>query len=246
MTDGKKLSESGGQTAKKPKRNVHAGHRARMWAKLKHMRFEDLPEHEQLEMLLFTILPRVNTNELAHELLHRFGSIYEVTIADKEELMKVDGVGEKVANFLTILAPLSGAIERSKKGYFKKNSACFKSSGVVVEYAKTYFYDNKREKLICFFLDEGRYIIKRKVVSEGDVSRTDLGESVILNEAIDSNVKYVVMVHNHPSCNVDPSEHDIYMTKIISSNLEAIGCILLDHIIIGGDDWLSMKSSGYI
>ena len=115
-----------------------------------------------------------------------------------------------------------------------------------MEYAKTYFYDNKREKLISFFLDEGRYIIKRKVVSEGDVSRTDLGESVILNEAIDSNVKYVVMVHNHPSCNVDPSEHDIYMTKIISSNLEAIGCILLDHIIIGGDDWLSMKSSGYI
>ena len=53
--------------------NTHDGHRIRMREKLESGNLADLPEHEQLEILLFSVIPRGNTNEIAHELLKKFG-----------------------------------------------------------------------------------------------------------------------------------------------------------------------------
>ena len=72
----------------------HAGHRKRIIQKLES---GTLLDHELLEIMLFSVLPRRNTNDLAHRLLNQFGSIHEVYAASMEELMKVPGIGESIA-----------------------------------------------------------------------------------------------------------------------------------------------------
>ena len=79
-------------TNKKQDEALHSGHRARMREKLKDN--GSFPPHELLEMLLTYSLPRINTNELAHKLINRFGSIDAVLSADMDALEEVDGIGE--------------------------------------------------------------------------------------------------------------------------------------------------------
>ena len=79
--------------------NIHAEHRARMREKYLQMR-DAMPDHEILELLLFNVIPRRNTNPIAHALLNRFGSLDEVFRASIPQLTSVEGVGEKTAMFL--------------------------------------------------------------------------------------------------------------------------------------------------
>jgi len=79
----------------------HEHHRERMRTRLSVNGFEHYQPHEVLEQLLFYCRPRVNTNEIGHALIERFGSVKAVLNADKKELMKVNGVGEKTADAIS-------------------------------------------------------------------------------------------------------------------------------------------------
>ena len=82
---------------------LHSGHRDRMRTRFRIANSIDgFEEHEVLEMLLYNIIPRVNTNETAHRLLSRFGNIRSVLSADVTELCKVEGVGVKCAEQLAL------------------------------------------------------------------------------------------------------------------------------------------------
>ena len=79
----------------------HSGHRKRMFRRLMHGGFDGYHEHEILEQLLFEVIPRRNTNELAHALIARFWSLAGVFSARPQELMTIRGVGKRTADFLT-------------------------------------------------------------------------------------------------------------------------------------------------
>lgn len=80
--------------------NVHEKHRSRLRDRYEREGAWSLEEHEMLELFLFGIIPRNNTNPIAHELLSRFGSLFGVFTAPKGELVKVHGVGEKTADYI--------------------------------------------------------------------------------------------------------------------------------------------------
>ena len=87
--------------------SLHTGHRDRMRAKFLQQGLEGFQEHEMLELALFYALPRVNTNEVAHRLLQRFGSLADVLNADYHALRDVKGMGESSAMLLMLIAQLS-------------------------------------------------------------------------------------------------------------------------------------------
>ena len=82
--------------------NLHANHRKRMKDKFLRFGFEPFNDHEILEMLLYYALPQVDTNEIAHELINKFGSFYAVLEADEEDLVNVEGMGQASAHFLQL------------------------------------------------------------------------------------------------------------------------------------------------
>jgi len=82
------------------KGKLHAGHRERMRTRFSENGFENYNPHEVLEQVLFLVIPRANTNETAHNLLQRFGSLSGVLNASEEELTEIPGIGSKAASFL--------------------------------------------------------------------------------------------------------------------------------------------------
>lgn len=80
--------------------NHHSGHRERLRNRFIANGDKSLYNHEILEMLLFYPIPRLNTNNIAHELIKRFGSLKNVLTADKNELQSVKGMGETSASFI--------------------------------------------------------------------------------------------------------------------------------------------------
>lgn len=79
------------------KSDLHAGHRERMWRKFCEHGISAFNEHEMLEVLLFMMIPQVNTNEIAHEIIKESGSLKNALLAPVSELCKIKGIGEKTA-----------------------------------------------------------------------------------------------------------------------------------------------------
>ena len=99
--------------AEKPKHR-HTGHRERMKAEFLARGLEGWPDHRVLELLLFYTIPQGDVNDLAHELVERFGSLAGVLDASVEELKKVKGVGDHTAVFLRMLPAVLGRYQGAR------------------------------------------------------------------------------------------------------------------------------------
>lgn len=91
---------------------LHQQHRARMWQRYLRKGIDAFSEVEQLEMLLFGIIPRKNTNEIAHRLLKTFGDLHHICAADTKALTQIEGVGERVALYLKFMYDIHCVLER--------------------------------------------------------------------------------------------------------------------------------------
>lgn len=220
---------------------LHSGHRGRLCAKANLMGLEFLEEHEQLEKLLFAVIPRGNTNGIAHALLDEFGSMYGVLTAERDRLLSVDGVGTKTAEFLHDLMPLLGIVERSM----------LKSDGLkpvldtpekIGEYAATFFNGKVTENLYMISLDSAMRVIRFDKISEGSstsasVSVHNISKRALLNEAY-----AIVLCHNHPGGRCEPSRADIILTREVAQALQSIDIKLIDHIIVACGKYSSINN----
>ncbi len=221
--------------------NPHEGHRKRMYEKLETAKLSDLPEHEQLEIILFSVIPRGNTNEIAHRLLKRFGSVYAVLLADTRSLAEVDGVGMKTAEFLHNLPSVLGVVMQSKFAYENGNRFIFTETSKVRKFLFGMYADTVTERIMVVYLNKAFRMIKYENINDGspDVVFVDIRK--IVRNAVLSDASYVILSHNHPSGFTSPSEQDRQTTRDLRNALKTIGVGLLDHIIIGGDNYYSFR-----
>ncbi len=216
-------------------KNIHDGHRGRIDSKSRLTGLEFLEEHEQLEKLLFAVIPRGNTNDIAHALINEFGSIYGVITANKEQLTTIEGVGIRTAEFLTDLPALLGITERSMQ-YINKTPV-LDTIDKMGEYAKTLFYGKLVENLYMISLNSSMRVIRFDKISEGtstsaSVSLHKIAKLAILNEAY-----AVVLTHNHPGGRIEPSISDLNLTRDVGEALSKLDVILAAHIIVACGDW---------
>lgn len=224
----------------------HIGHRARMREKAKNGNLTFLPEHEQLENILFSIIPRGNTNVIAHELLREFGTIYGVMSADIESLVTVKGVGVKVAEFLHNLPTVLGIVQRSKLAFENNNKFVLDDLAKLKEFSKSLFSDALTEKFYAIYLNKNHHLIKFEKISEGSIDKVFIHINKIARKALINNAYYVAVTHNHPSNMAYPSAEDLSATRQIADALGAVETEFYDHLIIAGDKHYSFKENKYI
>ena len=217
------------------KSDIHKGHRQRLDEKSKLMGMEFLEEHEILEEILFTAIPRGNTNEIAHRLLERFGSIYGVLTADVDLLEDVEGVGHRTAIYLHNLYSVCGILERSDFSVSNKN--ILDSDEKIGEYVKSLFYGKVLENLYMICLNSGKQIIRFDKISEGTFDSANIEIQKIVRKAVSINASYVIIAHNHPGGKLSASYADCITTREIKNSLDAVGIKLLAHIICAGGKW---------
>ena len=221
--------------------NVHEGHRDRLRVRFLDEGLEHFQSHNMLELLLFYSIPVKDTNEEAHRLIERFGSLSEVFDADYDELCKVKGIGERSALLIKLMPELFREYEKDKLSH---DEVRLNSAELVAKYVSKYFKGLTKEKLYLLCLDSNCKMLRFDLISEGNFNATIINNRKITESAIFSNAASVILVHNHPSGITAPSTMDINATIGIADALESVGIKLNDHIIIGhGDNFFSFRAS---
>lgn len=209
-------------------KNIHTGHRQRLLKKLRETDDGKVISHEMLEALLFYVIPRSDTNPLAHRLIDTFGSVEEALNSEPEELMKVRGIGEKTAKYLNLLGKFGRGYSRVCHQRIEYN--LYHSS--TQKYLKNLFHDIEREQVYMLFLDGNANVIKRMLMFEGTFESVDIDLREMLRVALNCEARSVVCVHNHPSEIARPSRADRLSTAKMQETFEMIGVVLVDSIIV--------------
>ncbi len=222
--------------------NVHQGHRQRLRDRFLRQGLDGFAEHNALELLLFYALPRKDTNELAHRLLDAFGTLDAVFSAPAESLMKVKGVGENTAALIRLVPELSRRCSIVRDGDCK----ALPDSTAAGRYLLPRFMNCRDEVMYMVCLDAKLAILDCREINRGDTVSVDVNVRRIVQMALEKSATYVVLAHNHTSGLALPSKEDVAATLRVRQILAQVGVTLSDHIVVAGDDFVSMADSGYI
>lgn len=188
---------------------------------------ETLAAHEVLEVLLYGVIKRRNTNDIAHALIDRFGTLNGVLQASVAELTRVAGVGRQTAYHIKYCC--------AAMQFCKTEQASAKRKMITrldaVNYAKTLLCGCVREELVVICLDNLKNVLATRTW-HGTVNSISVHPREIVEFCMDCQATGVVMAHCHPNGSAAPSYNDIVFTKSLNSALKAIDVLLMDHLII--------------
>lgn len=227
--------------------NLHAGHRARMRAKVLQYGLESFDDHEVLEMLLYHAIPRGDTNETAHLLLERFRTFRELLEATPEELQSVEGVGESSAVLLKLVQEVSRRYHIARTARRVQLS----TTAAIGKFVLPLFIGKREEIIYLLCLDAAKTLIYSKMLTTGNSTNAPLDIRKLLSIVTSVHARYVVLAHNHPSGCAIPSQADLQTTIQLQRSLNQIGVKLLDHLIVAdptnpdepAGDYISMADS---
>ena len=191
--------------------SVHDGHRDRIKNRFLKQGLDGFEEHEILEFLLFYGVPYKDTNELAHNLLIKFGSLSNVFDADMDALMEVKGVGGNIAVLLKLMPSLFKSYEMDKW----KEKVKINTTALAIDYLKDIYKGTKQEQFYVLCLNTKNQLITAELLSEGTISETTINTRKFAQVVLRSKAVGVIVSHSHLSGSVTPSFSDIESTKKI-------------------------------
>lgn len=213
-----------------------------MWDKYKQYGIDVFSEHEKLELLLFLLIPRKNTNTIAHKLINKFGSLNSLFYAPLDKLQEVNGIGKNSALLLRFFGDLilylnqSQVISRESFSSFKR----------IREYCAERFGNKNSETLNLLLLDDKYALLHVHNIKGNSLNPDSENWRNIIEQIIKFDSSKVVIVHNLINGTAIPSDSDLKNTREVGEILKVIDVALVDHIIISDNSALSMRSYGFL
>ena len=220
---------------------VHDGHRERLKERFRTEGLDGFTEVQVLELLLFYSVPRKDTNEIAHALLEKFGTLAQVLDANPADLEKVPGMGSSSALFLKLLSAAGRRYQISRT----ESASILRTVEQCGAYLQPRFFGRKHEAVFLLCMDAKCKVLACKQVGEGSVNSAGVPIRRVVETALSANATMVVLAHNHPSGLALPSADDIQTTKRLAVALDTVEITLIDHLVFSDDDYVSMAQSGY-
>ena len=223
--------------------DLHTGHRERLRKRFLKEGLDSFEDHQILELLLFQVISRGDTNPVAHRLIKRYGSLSAVLEADPKDMATLEGVGEKTAAFLSMIPQIT-------RRYFHdrvvRKKPQLNSSEAVSEYLIPLMAGRTEEVFYVLCLDTQCRLIYPALVSEGTIRETTVYPRHVVEEALRHNAASVIFAHNHPAGSLKPSQQDQRLTKLLIQALGPLDIKALDHIIVAGNQTFSFASEGIL
>lgn len=220
----------------------HDGHRERMKQRFLRHGLSSFDDHTVLELLLFYALPRVDTNPIAHRLLDTFGSLDGVFEAEPEALMRVEGIGESAAALIHLIPEAARRYRIAKEA----TGTILNTSHEAGQYLIPRFLNTRGEAVYLICLDAKRRVIDCRPLGEGGPTSVSVNVRKVVELALIKNAAAVILAHNHPNGLALPSAEDKNVTIRVRDALALVGITLLDHIIVAGEDFVSLSDSGML
>lgn len=221
-------------------RDVHIADRPR--ERLIRQGAESLSNQELLAILLRTGTKQESVLHLANRVLGFFEQIQELKNATMEEMMTVKGIGQAKA------VQLLAAVELGKRLSQQKTNEKFtiRSPKDAATYLMPEMASLTQEHFVTLFLNVKNQILHKQTIFIGSLNASIVHPREIFREAVKRSAASIICAHNHPSGNPSPSTEDIDVTKRLTEAGRLMGIELLDHVIIGDHQFISLKEKGYM
>jgi DNA repair protein RadC len=222
--------------------NDAAGHRARLRKRLLEGGTDALADHEVVEYLLMTAIPRRDVKPLARSLLKRFGSLAGVFNADPTTLARHSGMGETSAAAIRIVALAARRMARQAV----REQPVLGSWQALIDYLTIDMAHLTVERVRVLYLNAQNMLIHDEHVGDGSIDEAAIHPREVIRRALDLGATALILVHNHPSGSPQPSRADIQITNRIAEAGRLLGIVVHDHVIIGREGHVSLKAKGLI
>ena len=236
---GASLSHKAGHAAGKI---AGKGHRARLRERLLKGGNEALADYEVLEYLLFAAIKQGDTKPIAKALIAQFGSLAGVLNADPAALQRVKGVGETSAAALKSVAVAARRMARNEVSA----KPVLGSWQALLDYLAIDMAHLTVERVRVLYLDTKNRLIDDHHVGDGSIDEAAIHPREVIRRAMDVGASALILVHNHPSGSPEPSQSDIQVTKRIAEAGRLLGVAVHDHVIIGREGHVSLRTNGLI
>ncbi|MDR0930820.1 MAG: DNA repair protein RadC [Clostridiales bacterium] len=217
--------------------DVHVGHRERLREKYIKGGLDSFQPHEVLELVLMQTITRKDVNPIAHDLITTFGSLANVLEADVYALCSVKGVGERTALNIHMYLDVLRQYKISKMGH----TIVLDSLDKIGEYCCALDFAKPYEVFYVICLNRSMTVINTLLLSEGGGDEVVLYLDKTIHKIMCTKASSVVLTHSHPGGITAPSDNDKLVTFKLIQALKMVGVRLVDHIIVAGDDYCSMK-----
>jgi DNA repair protein RadC len=218
------------------------GHRARLRRRLFEGGPEALHEHELVEYLLALALPRRDTKPLAKKMIADFGGFAQLLSADADTIMRRCQVSENVAGAIKIAQATAVRFLKSEVTGRK----VLGSWQALMDYLAVDMGFLPIERVRVLYLNAKNVLVRDHVLSEGSVDEAAVYVREVIRGAVDSHATAMILVHNHPSGDPQPSQADIRLTREIIDAARPLGIQVHDHVIVGATKSYSLKQMGLI
>ncbi len=222
----------------------YLGHRARLRDRFLKAGLDGLGEHEVVELLLTLAIPRSDVEEPAKALLRRFGNLRGILDAPLAELRQVKGIGS--------VAPVALQIIRAAARLYLQQTAegvdVLASPDRLTEFWRMRLGAQRNEVFEVAYLDSGLRLPRDGVerLEEGTIDRAAVYPRRVVEAALKRGAAAVVLAHNHPNGDVQPSEQDKLLTRALVLAAETVNLRILDHLIVSADQAFSFRRAGLV
>ncbi|SJZ48902.1 DNA repair protein RadC [Pilibacter termitis] len=196
-----------------------------------------LSNAELLSLILRVGTPKENVFHLSQRILDRYESLYELRQESLESLKEISGVGSVKASQIRAMIELGKRIQLSRQEVGKRITSSYELALDLMEE----LHSLTQENLIVIFLNTQNFVIRRQTLFIGTLNQSIAHPREIYREAVRCSAASIILVHNHPSGDATPSKNDENITKKIEESGRMIGIPLLDHLIIGDNQYFSFR-----
>ena len=197
---------------------------------------------ELLSILLNTGTNKLSSKELSEILLSKCNGIENLKNITVSKLLEIKGIGFKKAATILATLELCKRINSNSLNY----NELVDSPSKVANYFYSFLKDETQEYFYCLYLDSSKKIIDKKMLFKGTINYSFVHPREIFKYAYLNNSTSIILVHNHPTGNIIPSNADIKLTNDLANLGLLHEVLIIDHIIIGKEEYFSFQENGMI
>ncbi len=220
----------------------YEGHRKRLRERFIIGGANALQDYELLELLLFTAIPRRDTKPIAKKLLSTYGSLNALMSAPHSSLSQIDGVSENAATAIKTAYAISQRMMKQEL----METPILNNWARLMDYCHTSMDHEIKEHFRILFLNKKNMLIADEMQASGTVDHTPAYPREIIKRALELGATAMILMHNHPSGDPNPSKADIEITKQIIDASKPFNIMVHDHIIMARGCHFSFKQEGLI